>query len=110
MPYDPGLAARLSEIVEHRSGFVLKTMFGGIGWLLHGNMCVGVYKDGLIVRVGEEAAALIFREAHVRPMDITGRAMKGWAMVAREGVADAADLRRYVELAIAFVRTLPAKA
>ena len=110
MPYDPGLAERLAEILGDRPGFEKKAMFGGIGWLMNGNMCVGVYKDWLITRVGEEKARDIFKETHVKPMDITGRPMKGWAMVAPEGVDDDDDLRRHVEAAVAFVSTLPAKA
>lgn len=109
MPYDAGLARRLEDILDRRSGFQQKKMFGGIGWLLHGNMCVGVYKDFLITRIGEEQAATLFKEQYVKPMDITGKPMKGWAMVAPEGVAEDEDLIRHTELAIGFVATLPAK-
>ena len=109
MPYDPGLAARLADLLSGRAGFQQRKMFGGIGWLLNGNMCVGVYKDWLITRVGEAKAQDIFHEPHVKPMDITGRPMKGWAMVAADGVERDADLSRHVGLAIAFVRTLPTK-
>ena len=109
MPYDAGLAERLEEILDGSPGFEQKKMFGGIGWMLNGNMCVGVYKDWLITRVGESAGVGLFKEKHVKPMDITGKPMKGWAMVAPEGVADDADLQRHAELAIAFVKTLPRK-
>jgi hypothetical protein len=109
VPYDPGLAERLRELLDHRSGFEQKKMFGGIGWMLNGNMCVGVYKDWLITRVGESAAPALFREMHVKPMDITGKPMKGWAMVAPEGVAQDAALKRHVEAAVTFVTTLPKK-
>ena len=57
MPYDPALAQRLEGVLEVRPGFEQKKMFGGIGWLLNGNMCVGVYKEWLIARVGEFAGA-----------------------------------------------------
>ena len=109
MPYDSGLAERLEEILEGRPGLQQKKMFGGIGWMLNGNMCVGVYKHWLITRVGESASAKVFKEKHVKPMDITGKPMKGWAMVAPEGVAEDGDLKRHTELAIAFVKTLPTK-
>ena len=109
MPYDPGLNLRLEELLEDRAGFQQKKMFGGIGWMLNGNMCVGVYKDWLITRVGEDAAKELLKEKHVKPMDITGKPMKGWTMVAPEGVAEDADLQRHTELAVAFVNTLPAK-
>jgi hypothetical protein len=84
-------------------------MFGGIGWTLNGNMCVGIYKDWLITRVGEDGASRMFREMHVKPMDITGTPMKGWAMAAPQGVALDSYLNRHVACAIAFVSTLPRK-
>jgi hypothetical protein len=109
MPFDPGLAVRLEEIIDGRAGFEQKKMFGGIGWMLNGNMCVGVYKEWLITRIGEDAGKRLFKEKHVKPMDITGKPMKGWAMVAPEGVAQDSDLSRHVESAITFVNTLPKK-
>jgi TfoX/Sxy family transcriptional regulator of competence genes len=109
MPYDPGLAHRLEEILESRRGFELKKMFGGIGWILNGNMCVGVYKEWLIVRVGEAVATEIFKEKHVEPMDITGKPMKGWAKVAPDAIEDDKTLKRYVDYAEKFVQTLSAK-
>ena len=109
MPYDPGLADRLEDVLRGRPGFEQKKMFGGIGWLLNGNMCVGIYKEWLITRVGESAGAKLFKEKHAKPMDITGKPMKGWAMIASERVAHDTDLKRHTELAIAFVKTLPSK-
>jgi TfoX/Sxy family transcriptional regulator of competence genes len=109
MPYDRGLARRLEDILGGRPGLQQKAMFGGIGWMLNGNMCVGVYKDFLITRIGEAAAAALIGEPHVKPMDITGKPMKGWAMIAPDGVAEDEDLLRHAELAIRFVATLPAK-
>ena len=109
MPYDPGLAERVEEVLRGRPGFEQKKMFGGIGWLLNGNMCVGIYKEWLIARVGESAGVKLFKEKHAKPMDITGKPMKGWPMVAPEGVAQDADLKRHTESAIAFVKTLPGK-
>ena len=109
MPYDPQLAQRLKDVLEGRRGFEQKKMFGGIGWMLNGNMCVGIYKEWLITRVGESTGAKLFKEKHAKPMDITGKPMKGWAMIEPEGVANDADLKRHTELAISFVKTLPAK-
>lgn len=109
MPYDPGLALRLEELLEGRDGFEQKKMFGGIGWMLNGNMCVGVYKDWLITRVGEDVAQKLLKEKHVKSMDVTGKPMKGWTMVSPEGVAEDADLQRHTELAITFVSCLPEK-
>jgi hypothetical protein len=76
---------------------------------LDGNMCVGIYKEWMIARVGEAAGAKLFKEKHAKPMDITGKPMKGWAMIAAQEVAEDADLKRHTESAIAFVKTLPGK-
>ena len=84
-------------------------MFGGIGWMLNGNMCVGIYKEWLIIRVGVDVAEQVLKEPYAKPMDITGKAMKGWAMIFPEGIEDDSELNRYVNLAIAFVTSLPAK-
>ena len=84
-------------------------MFGGIGFLLKGNMCVGVWKDSLIVRVGPEQYEDALRESFVSEFDITGRAMKGWVLVAEEGVEDDDQLQDWIECAVKFVRKLPAK-
>jgi hypothetical protein len=106
---DPKLVARLAMLLAGRKGVVPRKMFGGSCFMLNGNMCVGVHKDQLIVRAGEEQAAAFLDRAHVRRMDITGKPMKGWLMIAPAGTARAADLRRYVDAAFEFVATLPAK-
>jgi hypothetical protein len=71
-------------------------MFGGIGWMLNGNMCVGVYKDWLITRVGEQTAVVLCNEPYVKPMDITAKPMKGWTMVAPGGVAEGSEILRVI--------------
>lgn len=109
MAYDPVLAERLAKIIADRPGMKEKRMFGGIGYMLNGNMCVGVHKDSLIVRIGENTAEKILKGPHVKPMDITGKAMKGWAIIGPEGIAKDESLKRFCNYAIEFVLTLPAK-
>jgi len=109
MPYDPVLAVRLADVLGARSGLREKKMFGGIGWLLNGNMCVGVYKDFLVLRVGADTASKLLRQRHVKAMDITGKPMKGWVMVAAKGYEGDDALTRFVECAIDFVVLLPPK-
>nr|TFG53129.1 MAG: RNA methyltransferase [Hyphomicrobiales bacterium] len=109
MPYDPGLAERLGAVVSRKSGMVEKKMFGGIGWMLNGNMCVGVYKDFLIIRVGEKKSASLSDEDGVRPMDITGKPMKGWLMVSPDGYEEDKALKNFGKAAVDFVKTLPEK-
>ncbi|MDP2206487.1 MAG: TfoX/Sxy family protein [Alphaproteobacteria bacterium] len=109
MPYDFGLAERLAEIVGSNPGMNEKKMFGGIGWLLNGNMCVGVYKDWLIIRIGQKQADALSEVPYVKPMDITGKPMKGWAMVSPKGYESDKNLERYVKIALSFVNDLPPK-
>lgn len=84
-------------------------MFGGTCFMLNGNMCVGVHERSLILRVGEERAAVLLQQPHVRPMDLTGKVMRGWATVQPEAIERDEDLRRYAALARDFVGTLPPK-
>ena len=109
MAFDPGLAERLSALCADWPGAEETRMFGGFGYLLNGNLCVGIYKDMLVVRVGTETARALMAEDHVRPFDITGKVMKAWAMIEPAGLADDAELARYVGLAHDFVYGLPAK-
>jgi hypothetical protein len=84
-------------------------MFGGIGFLLNGNMLVGVWKDSLIVRLGPEKGDEALKEAHVSEFNITGRSMKGWVLVAPEGVENDDQLGGWVQQAVKFGGKLPKK-
>src|SRR2546426_6404780 len=86
MAFREELAERIRQGLARRKGVEEKKMFGGVGFLLHGNMLVGVWKDSLIVRLGPEESEGALREPHVKEFDITGRPMKGWVLVAPEGV------------------------
>lgn len=110
MPYDRNLAERLRKILEKQSELLdEKKMFGGIGYLLHGNMACGVYKDDLIVRVGADQHEAVLKEAHTKVFDITGRAMKGWIMVDPGGLSSELDLERWVQKGIDYASSLPPK-
>lgn len=109
MAYDETLADRVRPLVSRRRGFVEKTMFGGMGFLLHGNMCVGVWKECLILRIGPVAYDNALAQPHVKEFDITGRAMKGWVMVEPAGVRRDSELSEWVGQAIDFVKGLPKK-
>jgi hypothetical protein len=110
MSYNQSLADRVHKLLAKRRGFEEKRMFGGMGFLLRGNMCVGVWKEWLIVRLGVEAAATAIDEVNVVPFDITGTPLKGWAMIEPDGIVRDEQLREWVERAEAFVSGLPAKA
>ena len=109
MPYDDFLASRVREFFGNRAGLVEKKMFGGVGFLLNGNMCVGVWKEQLIVRVGVDEYEEVLAEPHTREFDITGRPMRGWAMIEPEGTARDEDLGNWINRALEFAETLPPK-
>jgi TfoX/Sxy family transcriptional regulator of competence genes len=109
MAYSESLVRRIRDAFAAQRGIIEKKMFGGVGFLLHGNMCVGVWKTSMIVRLGPEEAAVALKEPYVVEFDITGRSMKGWAMVEAEGIDSDKELQAWVDRAVAFVETLPRK-
>lgn len=109
MPYDERLEERLHKLIAERNDFHEQKMFGGVGFLLRGNMCFGIWKDHLILRLGEPQAQSALRKSDVKPFDITGRAMKGWVMIAPGGMKSKETLRQWVSAAIDFVSQLPRK-
>jgi len=109
MAHDEILAARLRALLEGNDAVVEKRMFGGVAFLVNGNMSVGVHKDWLIARLSAEAAAEALSRPGAKVMDITGRPMKGWLMVAPDGVAAEESLRTWVDESVAFAASLPPK-
>ena len=109
MAYDEGLSQRLREVVEEQPGIAEKKMFGGLCFMLSGNMCLGVVGDELMVRVGPDAYEACLAEPHAREMDFTGRAMKGMVYVATEGFESDEDLASWVQRGVAFAASLPPK-
>jgi TfoX/Sxy family transcriptional regulator of competence genes len=90
-------------------GAVDKRMFGGTCFLIGGNMLIGTLKDGLIVRVGKDAHAAALKRPGARTFDMTGRPSAGFVVVDGKAIADDAALQGWIDLALAFVRTLPPK-
>jgi hypothetical protein len=109
MAFDESLAARIRAALTRRKGIDEKKMFGGVCFLLNGNLLVGVWKDSLIARLGPDEGEAALLEPHVRVFDITGRPMRNWVLVEPEGVEDDDQLRAWIERATKFVRTLPKK-
>ena len=109
MAFSESLAARIRDALTRKKDIEEKKMFGGIGFLLNGNMLVGVWKDSLIVRLGPDSYEDALLELHVKEFDITGRPMKGWVLVEPEGVEGDDQLKEWIEKATKFVRTLPGK-
>ena len=109
MAFSEELAERIRRRLARRKGIEEKKMFGGIGFLLNGNLLVGVWKDSLIARLGPEGGDEALREAHVKEFDITGRSMRGWVRVEPEGVTGDDQLQGWIRRAVKFVGNLPAK-
>jgi TfoX/Sxy family transcriptional regulator of competence genes len=109
MAYSESLAARIRHIVARQRSIAEKKMFGGVGFLLNGNMCVGVWKTSLIARLGPEQAEAALKQPNVVEFDVTGRPMKGWVMVEADGLETDTQLNGWIERSVEFVRTLPKK-
>ena len=109
MAYDEGLAQILRGDLEGAPGLAEKRMFGGLAFLLDGNMLCGVHSGGAMVRVGKDSMAEALAIDGVGPMTFTGRPMGGFVDVSDEAVADDARRARLMALARAFVQSLPAK-
>jgi hypothetical protein len=110
MAYDEHLAHRIRELLGDEDGLTEKAMFGGLAFMLHGNLAVGISNGGeLMVRVGPDATDAALARPHTRVLDMTGRPMKGWILVAPEGVATKRQLASWVKRGVEFARALPPK-
>lgn len=108
MPHDVALAARVERILRTKVTIVVRKMFGGVCYLSRGHMICGVERDRLVVRVGPDAYESALREKHARPMDFTGRPLKGFIYVEPEGLVGA-GLSRWIAKGLAFIESLPPK-
>jgi len=109
MAFNQEIEARVSKIVSNWKNTDAKKMFGGVCHLLYGKMFSGVYKDFLILRLGEKGSKDALELPFVRPFDITGRPMKGWVMIEMEGFKSENDLNAWLNRAKEFVEGLPSK-
>ena len=109
MAYDEKLAGRIRTIFAGKKKAGEKKMFGGIAFMLNGNMCCGVINDLLMARVGSGQYEAALALPHVRPMDFTGKPMKGYVYVEPAGHREDVDLKVWIDRCIDFVLTLPEK-
>jgi TfoX/Sxy family transcriptional regulator of competence genes len=109
MAYDHALADRIGRHIGDRPDLVEKEMFGGLAFLIGGNMAVGVSGDALMVRVGKDAHDAAMARHGARPFDMTGRPMRGWIVVDPIGFSEPAELDRWVDEGVAHALTLPSK-
>lgn len=113
MSFDPDLARRVREYFASAAGvhgcaIAERPMFGGLAFMLDGKMCCGILNNDLVVRVGPERQDELLALPHVRPMDFTGRPMKGFVYVAPEGATTDETLAEFIAMGVTFVRALPA--
>jgi len=111
MAYDEDLANRIRELLAAEPGVVEKKMFGGLAFLIGGNMSVAASgQGGLMVRVDPDETESLIEEPHARPFEMRGREMAGWLRVDADGVETAEALEPWVSRGVAYARSLPAKA
>jgi hypothetical protein len=110
MAYDELLALRIRAVLGFLPHLQEKKMFGGVGFLVNGNMACGVHKNDLIVRVGAANYKQALSRPHTHVFDMTGRPMAGWVMVSPAGFVSESGLKAWVEQGLAFARSLPVKA
>jgi TfoX/Sxy family transcriptional regulator of competence genes len=109
MAYDQQLAMQVRAALNNEEIFTEREMFGGIGFMICGNMACGVIGDDLIVRVGPPSYERELNRPGVKEFDMTGRPMRGWVLVTPTALAAETSLRSWVEKGLKFARTLPKK-
>lgn len=109
MPYNEQIERRIAKLTAAWENTDRKKMFGGVCHLISGNMFCGVYKDYLILRLGEENARRAAANPFVKPFDVTGKPMKGWVMVEESGFRKDHQLQNWLQSARIFATTLPPK-
>jgi hypothetical protein len=110
MAYDEHLAERIRELVASEPGLTEKKMFGGLAFLIGGNMAVSASgQGGLLLHVHPEETDALLRKPHARPFEMRGREMQGWLRVEPDGLRTKRQLERWVERGVSYARSLPAK-
>ncbi len=109
MAYSEKLADRIRKMLARHKAVAERKMFGGLCFLLQGNMCCGVESTRLVVRVGPERSGQLLRKRHVRPMDFTGKPLRGFIYVMPEGIKSRQALEAWVAFGVQYAKSLPAK-
>jgi TfoX/Sxy family transcriptional regulator of competence genes len=110
MAYDEDLANRIRELTAGEAGVIEKRMFGGLAFLIGGNMSVAASgQGGLLLRVDPDDTDALLEKPHARPFEMRGRAMRGWLRVDPEGVRTKRQLAPWVKRGVEYARSLPPK-
>ena len=110
MTFNEQLAARVRQKLKGQPGIVEKKMFGGVAFLVNGNMSVGIHKDELIVRLAPEQTEAALKEPGARIFDVTGKPMKGWLLVGGPGIEEPKSLSNWLRRGVSYAGSLPKKA
>src|SRR3989337_3527345 len=109
MAYDVDLAARIRILIGKNKNFEEKKMFGGVGFLINGNLACGVHKNDMILRVSPDHYAPLLRRVNTRVFDLSGKPMKGWLLVEPAGLKSQAQLKAWISEGVTFAKSLPSK-
>ncbi len=109
MPADKVLAGRIQDYFFRNQAITTKRMFGGLAFLWHGHLCVGVIGERIVARIGWEEYETALAQPHVSEFDFTGRPMRGWVVVEAEGIEEDEQLAEWLQRSLAFVEKLPPK-
>jgi TfoX/Sxy family transcriptional regulator of competence genes len=110
MGYDEDLANRIRELVSDEAGLTEKRMFGGLAFLINGNMSVSASgQGGLLLHVDPDETDALLQEPHAHPFEMRGRTMRGWLRVDAEGLKTDRELRRWVQRGVSYAHSLPSK-
>ena len=109
MAFDEQLATRIREQIGKRRGLAEKKIFGGLAFLLNGNMACGIHRNELMVRIDPGETDSTLKQRHTHVFDLTGRPMKGWILVRPPGFARADALKKWVQMGVKYAASLPPK-
>jgi hypothetical protein len=109
MVYNKDLSGRIRRCLENVPSVTEIVMFGGVGFLVNGNMACGVHSENLIIRLSPQDGEQALTRPHTRPFDLSGRPMRGWLYVEPDGAASDADLQAWVDRGVAYAQSLPSK-
>ncbi len=109
MAYNEAVAERIRKLLARRKGLAERKMFGGIAFMLNGNMCCGVVDDRIVLRLGKDGSNTALKEPHIEVMDFTGQPIRSMVYLDPDGYAREADLKQWLDRSVKFTSSLPKK-
>ena len=109
MGYNQDLEDKIDRLIDRLGDIIKKKMFGGVGYLINGNICFGIQKESLVLRISQDKADELMKSEYFTPFDITGKPMKGWVLVSPDVLETDDELLEMLTLGVSFAETLPKK-